>query len=237
MNAERLKQRLMRYYTASVEDCRTSILDALTAGSGGVLLDCGCADGELTMRFAARVQPVRTLGIEIKEELADRARARGIEIAAGDLNTALELPDQSVDVVTANQVIEHLHDTDQFVREIRRVLKPGGVAVISTNNLASWHNIFALLVGAQPFPADVSSNSAIGKLVGLFPGDAGGYSSFTHLRIFTERALRELLEAHGLRVAQVRGVGYYPLPSRLATWVAERAPRHAAYLTVVCSRP
>jgi 2-polyprenyl-3-methyl-5-hydroxy-6-metoxy-1,4-benzoquinol methylase len=71
-------------------------------------------------------------------------------------------------------MIEHLRDTDGFMIELQRVLKPGGIAVISTNNLASWHNIVALMLGAQPFPADVSSNFAIGKLFGPFPGDAGG---------------------------------------------------------------
>ncbi len=226
----------MRAYTESVEECRCSVLAALPAAAGGVLLDCGCADGALTMRLAERMRPDRIIGIEIKPELAERARTRGIELPSGDLNTRLEIPDATVDVATANQVIEHLRDTDGFMIELRRVLKPGGIAVISTNNLASWHNIVALMLGAQPFPADVSSNSAIGKLFGLFPGDAGGYGSWTHLRIFSFRALREMLEYHQFAVREIRGVGYYPLPTRLARPVAKRAPRHAAYLTVTCSR-
>jgi SAM-dependent methyltransferase len=227
----------MRYYEDSAEACRQSIIDELPAAPGGTLLDCGCADGALTMRFAERVQPTRILGIELMGDLAEIARGRGIELSGRDLNAKLEIPDAAVDVVTANQVIEHLYDTDRFVLELWRVLKPGGTAVISTNNLASWHNIIALLAGAQPFPADVSSNSAIGKLFGLFPGDAGGYSSWTHLRIFTLRALRELLEYHGFAVQRIQGVGYYPLPPRLARAVAARAPRHAAYMTFTCSKP
>jgi 2-polyprenyl-3-methyl-5-hydroxy-6-metoxy-1,4-benzoquinol methylase len=74
-------------------------------------------------------------------DLADKARDRGIEIVGHDLNHFFTLPDHSVDVVTANQVIEHLADTDQFVSELRRVLRPSGTLVVSTNNLASWHNI------------------------------------------------------------------------------------------------
>jgi len=178
----------------------------------------------------------RIIGIEIQDGLAEVAAARGIEIPSRDLNAPLEIPDRAVDVAVANQVIEHLYDTDQFVRQLHRVLKPGGLAVISTNNLASWHNILALILGAQPFPADVSSNSALGKLFGLFPGDAGSYSSWTHLRIFSPRALREMLEYHGFAVERIRGIGYYPLPTTLAQRIADRAPRHAAYLTVTCSR-
>jgi 2-polyprenyl-3-methyl-5-hydroxy-6-metoxy-1,4-benzoquinol methylase len=188
------------------------------------------------MRFAERVRPSRIIGTEIQPKPAERSRARGIEIPSLDLNAKLEIPDGTVDVDTVNQVIEHLYDTDQFARELHRVLKPGAIAVVSTNNLASSHNVIALVLGAQQFPADVSSNSAIGKLVQLFPGDSGAYSSWTHLRVFSIRALREMLEYHGFTIERIQGVGYYPLPSTLANRIARRAPRHAAYLTVTCSR-
>jgi SAM-dependent methyltransferase len=220
-----------------VEDCRRSVVENLPRQAGGALLDCGCAEGDLTLRSADWMGADVALGIEKQVALAERAGERGIRIVGTELNEPLPVEDGAVDAATANQVIEHLADTDNLVRELYRVVRPGGVLVLSTNNLASWHNLVALLVGAQPFPADVSRNSSLGKLVGLFPGDPGSYESWTHLRIYSYRALKEMMEFHGFSVERVQGVGYYPLPSRLANRLAAIDPRHAAYLTVRCRKP
>ena len=68
-----------------------------------------------------------------------------------DLNKKFPIKDNSVDVVVSDQVIEHLTDVvDNFVKEIFRILKPEGYAVISTENLSSWNNLFALLFGYGP---------------------------------------------------------------------------------------
>jgi ubiquinone/menaquinone biosynthesis C-methylase UbiE len=231
-----LKEKLHRYYADSFEECRRSVLDNLPDADGSTLLDCGCADGSLTVRFAKRARATRVLGVEVFEKIAAEARERGIEIASSDLNGPLDVADGSIDVVTANQVIEHLYNTDGFMRELHRVLRPGGTLVLSTNNLASWHNVVALVLGAQPFPADVSSNPDIGKLVRVNGGDTGRWSSWTHLRIFSHKALKEMMEAHGFIVEKVQGVGYYPLPSGAAKKAAALDPRHAAYLTLRCRK-
>lgn len=225
------RERLTTFYEDSVRDCRLSVLENLSTGH--VLLDYGCADGSLTSRFAERTGASTVLGVEIFEPDAEQARRRGIEIVAANAGR-LPVNEDSVDVATANQVIEHIADTDLFVDEIHRILRPGGTFVVSTNNLASWHNIVALCLGAQPFPADVSSNPDIGKLVAFTGGDTGAWSSWTHLRIFSHRSLIEMMEAHGFRVDRVQGVGYYPLPSKVANRVAAWDPRHAAYLTLRC---
>lgn len=226
-----LRERLTKFYWDSVMDCRASVLDNVSAGD--VLLDYGCADGTFTVELAERAGASRVLGVEVYEPHVRAARERGIEIVTAD-EGMLPVRDETVDVATANQVIEHLADTDTFVREMHRILRPGGTFVVSTNNLASWHNIVALLCGAQPFPSDVSSNPDIGKLVAFTGGDTGGWSSWTHLRVFSHRALIEIMRVHGFQVEMVQGVGYYPLPAKLANRVAARDPRHAAYLTLRC---
>lgn len=66
------------------------------------------------------------------------------------------------DLVHANQVIEHLYETDLFIKEIYRILKKGGYAIISTPNLAGLHNIVSLILGKQPFPAHVSNEIVLG---------------------------------------------------------------------------
>jgi SAM-dependent methyltransferase len=230
----RVKQVLLDSYNASRRQCRASIIDAAPHLAGGRYLDCGCDDGSFTLDVAGALRPRELLGIEIDDAAADRARARGIQVVGKDLNDPFPLPDGHVDLVTANQVIEHLADTDGFVREIHRVLKPGGYAVVSTNNLASWHNLAALVLGYQPFPADVSNITSIGKLIPLFAGDGG---SWAHLRIFTSASLREIFEYHGFAVERLTGVGYYPFPPSIARRLSRVDHRHAAYLTVRARRP
>lgn len=230
--AEVLHEWLARSYEHSVRDCRLSVLN--NAPACDVLLDYGCADGEFTQQIANKVGASEVLGVEIFELMAKRARRRGIEIV--DVQDGrLAIDDESVDVVTANQLIEHLSDTDSFVIEIHRILRPGGCFIVSTNNLASWHNIVALMIGAQPFPSDVSSaHPGVGKLVPV--SDAGAWSSFTHMRVFSYRALIEMMQVYGFDVQRAEGIGYYPLPAKAANRVATTDPRHAAYLTLRCQK-
>lgn len=55
-------------------------------------------------------------------------------------NDSLPYPDASFDVVTATEVIEHLEDFRRVVREIHRVLKPGGVCILSTPNILNLNS-------------------------------------------------------------------------------------------------
>jgi SAM-dependent methyltransferase len=197
------------------------------------LLDLGCDDGALTLRLAAAAGAQRIVGVEMVAERADLAAGRGIEVHVASLNDPLPLEDASVGLVVSNQVIEHLADTDGFVREIHRVLRVGGKAVVSTENLASWHNIGALVFGWQPFSlTNVSSQSAgLGNPLAVHRGDSFA-KAWEHLRVFAYQGLRELFELHSFVVEDIQGAGYYPLPAT----VGRRMPRHAAFLTVVARR-
>ena len=88
-----------------------------------------------------------------------RATDRLDEARRTDLNEPWPLTNESVDVLHSNQVIEHLPRTDHFMPEVRRVLRPGGYALVSTNNLASCHNIVSLVLGLQPPPCHVSDRA------------------------------------------------------------------------------
>lgn len=219
---------LMRVYVATFEQVKRSILAAAEPRPGGSLLDLGCGDGALTAEVAARARVGRACAIEIAGERAESARARGIEVVEADLGERFPWPDASFDIVHANQVIEHMPRTDHFLREIRRVLAPDGYAIVCTNNLASWHNIASLLVGAQPTVCHVSDETIAGIAVSEWEGP--GNDAHSHQRVFTGRALTRLASHHGLRTELALGVGYYPLPPSLAVPLARIDKRHAAYL-------
>lgn len=195
------------------------------------LLDVGCDDGERTLLFASAIGTTKLYGVEIVAERASQAEGRGIAVSRADLNERLPYDDGSFDVVCSNQVIEHLADTDTFVAEVARVLRPGGYAITSTENLASWHNVGALVLGWQPFSLTNVSRvrQGLGNPLAIHRAEEGlMLETWQHLRVFAYRGLRELFEVHGLEVEAVLGAGYYPLPGRLA----RLDPRHAAFLAV-----
>ena len=220
---------LERVFRTTEEENRLAILRALEPRPDGVLLDLGCSDGEVTNRIAARAGVARVVGVELIEPLAQEARSRGIEVVGADLNARLPFEDASFDVIHSNQVIEHLWNTDNMLREIRRLLRPDGYAVVSTNNLASWHNVVSLVMGWQPPPCHPSDELIVGNPAGLREGVTGARGQM-HLRLFTGRALAGVARYHGLDADVAQTVGMYPLPVRLARLMTRIDRRHGAFL-------
>jgi SAM-dependent methyltransferase len=222
---------LGRVFTASEEANREAILRAVEAhGPFRRVLDLGCYDGAFTARLGRVAGAEQLAGLELLDEHAERARGRGVTVTLGNLEQPLPLPDDAYDLVHANQVIEHLKHTDRFLSEARRVCSPDGLVVISTNNLASWHNIATLTLGWQPMPNHVSDVVHVGNPMNLRAGEEHADSGQTHLRIFTGRALVELAEHHGLELVALETSGYYPFPPKAARFLAKSDRRHAAFL-------
>ena len=224
---------LSKVFHASEEANRRAILKALPAGQGGALLDLGTHRGDFTVRLAERLGARRVAGVELIERHARVASARGIETAVANLDDGLPFESESFDVVHANQVLEHVRRTDVVMREIRRVLRPDGLACISTNNLSSWHNVISLGLGMQPMPMHVSDEIIVGNP--LNPEHRWGHRDVgrTHLRLFTARALKELAAYHGLALERLWTTGYYPLPPLLARLGVRLDPLHGAFIVAL----
>src|SRR5690349_1520936 len=127
----------------TAENSAAYLLSSLRPGLD--LLDVGCGPGTITVDLARRVAPGRTLGIDRASEVLEQARAhalaRGVEIElrTGDVY-ALDLPDASFDVIHLHQVLQHLTDPVRALRELRRVLRPGGVLAARDSDYScfSW---------------------------------------------------------------------------------------------------
>jgi SAM-dependent methyltransferase len=191
-------------------------------GKKGKWLDVGCDDAVWTKKISDS-KKVEWYGIEVVEERAKIARKKGVKTKVSTLETVFPYKDNTFDLVHSNQVIEHLFNLDFFISEIRRVLKPGGVLVISTENPASWHNIFALLMGWQMFTStNISTKKrVIGNPLSIHSSadftfqDEAANLAWEHNKILTPRALAELLTLHGFKVLAKSGGGYHPLPPKL----------------------
>lgn len=125
------------------------------------------------------------------------------------MNNTLPLGDSSFTVVVSDQVIEHLLYPVNFMKEVYRILKPGAYAVISTENLASWDNIGALLFGYTPF--SMQFDSGLRKIGNPWsPHEKEwliGYD-YPHLRIFAWNGLVELAKLVKFSVEKVVGQGH-----------------------------
>jgi 2-polyprenyl-3-methyl-5-hydroxy-6-metoxy-1,4-benzoquinol methylase len=212
------------------------ILNLVKKQSDGKILDCGCGDGAFTLELAQKMETSQIYGIEYIEELAQEAGNKAIIVYKSNLNEKFPIVDSTFDVVHANQIIEHLVETDLFVKEIYRIMKTPGYAIISTPNLASMHNIFSLILGKQPFSAHASNEYILGNTFDPKHGKKHGNRGSIHLRVFTYEALKELSEQYGFKVEKIIGVGYYPFPNWIGRFVSALDKKHSAYLTIKVSK-
>ena len=105
----------------------------------GRVLEVGCGSGLLLQRL-------QDLGWWAEGQDVDPSAGSfsgdGIVVHIGELNT-LDLPSGSYDAIVMNHVIEHVHTPVELLRECYRLVKPGGILVITTPNIQSYgHRIF-----------------------------------------------------------------------------------------------
>ena len=184
-----------------IEDRHRKVLEILSSFSLERILDVGCGDGNFTKLMARACKAKEVYGIDISEEALRIAMKNGIICRKIDVDEEdFPFEDNFFDAVTALELIEHLYDPDHFLDEVRRVLKPSGIFVLSTPNLASMHNRIALLLGYQPFPMSVSARINLGRIY-----EPNSDQSLDHIRLFTLHSLKKLLKIHGFKISEVKG--------------------------------
>ena len=166
------------------------------------LLDVGCGDGTFTALLKKAAEAEEAFGLEIAAEAVSVAQQKGIKATRFDIDESLfPFDDNYFDMVYCGEVIEHLFNPDHLLEEIYRVLKPKGTGLISTPNLGGWPSRLALLLGYQPYPMAVSpKHESVGKF--LIKGDEGQWG---HIRLFTTRALGQLLSLHHFHINRFVG--------------------------------
>jgi 2-polyprenyl-3-methyl-5-hydroxy-6-metoxy-1,4-benzoquinol methylase len=114
----------------------------------GKLLDVGCSSGKFSCRFIKK--GFQVYGIDYAEKRVNEAKHKGLNAVVGDITKKLPFADGFFDIVLAGELIEHVIDTDGLIAEFNRVLKPRGVLIVTTPNLASFENRLRLLLGIYP---------------------------------------------------------------------------------------
>jgi arsenite methyltransferase len=141
-------QRVDRQYAAPLlVEQRRRTLEIMALQPGQTALDIGCGPGYLTLDMARQVGARgRVIAVDTSQPMLDIARARcagvdPIEFHLADA-AALPCPDASIDVAAAVQVYLFARDLDVVVRDLARVLRPGGRAVVIDTDWDSvvWHS-------------------------------------------------------------------------------------------------
>jgi SAM-dependent methyltransferase len=185
---------LRDFYEAQYQDRpelpRTSKLYALAcipAHGRLAVLDVGCGTGQNSQAIAAQGHAV--YGIDISATAVEKYRQRGFDGRVMDVESGLDFPDETFDLVFCSEVIEHLGAPEVLARETFRVLKTGGRLVLSTPNSAFW----------------------LFRVLGLLGWTVSELQHPKHLQFFSRRSLRRLLVNVGFSPVEEFGRNMYAL--------------------------
>jgi SAM-dependent methyltransferase len=113
------------------------------------------------------------------------------------------------DVVFCGEVIEHVFSPDAMLLDLKVLLRPGGILILSTPNLGYWVNRLLLLVGISPLFVENSASVKLGRRFGFL---GQGNATQGHIRLFTHRAVCDLLDLHGFELRRTRSVPVWSFP-------------------------
>jgi len=161
------------------------------------LLDLGSGSGDLLKRVCKETGiPVKNAwATDVLPHYIKSCKKHGFNTKSFDLNEKFPFKDNSFDYIIANQIIEHLYFTDHFIEEIHRLLKTGGVLILSSTNLAAIHSRIILLLGYMPNSLHPSRN-----IVGTLIKKQGGNPLYGHKSVFTGKALKQFTKVHKFKI-------------------------------------
>lgn len=147
------------------------------------LLDLGCGAGGLLQ--AARNHGWNAQGLDVSSHAAEHVRELGFEVFEGELSEAA-FPEGQFDVVTAAELLEHISEPRALLREVARILRPGGLFWTTT-----------------PHARGISARMLGLKWRCIWPPE--------HLQLFSIRGLKALLREAGFRDIHVDTTGGNPV--------------------------
>lgn len=203
---------------------------------GDKMLDAGCGSGDMAKAIMKKYGVV-AYGTDLNKVAIRRANGVGVKAKIANLDEKWPYEDSFFNSVIAAEIIEHVINPDNFLSEAKRVLKKNGYLVITTPNLASWFNRMIFLFGYQPFFTEVST---IDKTMGLkFTRRlTPNRDTMGHIRVFTLKALRDMLEMYGFNIVAEKGSTVYYLPKYMVPfdYLFKYTPSLSTDMTIIARK-
>jgi SAM-dependent methyltransferase len=155
--------------------------------TGKTCLDYGCGNAE---RYGAKLTEmgVDYRGFDISETAVASAQSRGVNALQLTPEGRTSLPDSSCDAAVCFEVLEHLIDPLRALAEILRVLKPGGVAMLSVPNAGYWTTRLEFLLTGYLNPGGSPLTARVSPWID------------PHIRFFSPALFARMLTAAGFRI-------------------------------------
>lgn len=180
------------------------------ASNGERVLDVGCGNGSMLFRLTYKYS--KLYGIDITSSRLEDARKTVAEkysdlpnkfyFYEGDLDRTMEFESDYFDTIICLATLEHVYDTYTLVKEIYRILKPGGDIIVEVPNIAYFKYRIKLLLGILPITSSPHNWEEIGW-------DGG------HIHYFTLKKLCKLFESQGFKITVKTGGGFL---AQLRNW-------------------
>ncbi len=187
------------------------------------ILDVGCGEGRHTAFFSGERNTVH--GLDISDYRLPQFASFHFRLYDG---MTFPYPDNMFDLVVSFDVLEHVEDDERMVREMRRVLKPGGRVLAGTPNRTRIGNVVRTGFGLSPirYPLFLEIHPILGEIV--------------HVREYTAPELTHLFTTRGFTAVTVQpfwlGIRLSGL-ERLSVSSPGMLGRYAHYIILTASKP
>ncbi len=166
-------------------NARADFVDRLAFDPTASILEVGCGTGATGALALSEGRCGSYTGVELFEAAASEARTVLTNVITGNVET-LDFPWQaaSFDALILSEVLEHLVEPRQVVKNMSRFIRPGGLVLASSPNISHWRVVRELALGRFEM------------------ADQGVFDR-THLRWFTPSTFVEMFEDAGFKVEEV----------------------------------
>lgn len=158
---------------------------------GKIIIDIGSGSGRYGVKFAKDFPETKIIitdilqeSLDIGKKLAEYQNVKNVEFKREDV-LKMSFPDCFCDVVFCDVVIQHIPNYQQAVKEMKRILKPGGRMIIANLNYWNFHTLHKFVL------------KIIGKTY-----------EYGYEKSFTKKEMRELMKANDMKI--IAEDGFYP---------------------------